>query len=203
MSLRKWIKGNFENPRGLFGRLAGHIMANRSSNRERIDWTISLLDIQPGDRILEIGFGSGVSIQKLSGKITGGRIIGIDHSETMVRQASRRNADAIRDSRVELIRGSADDLPSFEEPFEKIFMINAIQFMDEKETILQNMRNLLKPGGTLAITFQPRLKGASDQAASEIGQKLVQALLDAGYSGVRLETKAMKPVNCVCALGRV
>ncbi len=101
-----------------------------------------------------------------------------------------------------MIHGSADDLPSLEEPLDKIFMINAIQFMDGKTTILQNIRNSLKPGGTLAITFQPRLKGASDQAATKVGQNLVQALLDAGYSGVRLETKAMKPVNCVCALGR-
>ena len=56
----------FGRPTGFWGNLAGMIMAYRPSNRQRNDWTIALLDIQPQDRVLEIGFGPGVAIEKLA-----------------------------------------------------------------------------------------------------------------------------------------
>ena len=62
-----------------------------------MDWTISLLDIQAEDRILEIGFGPGVSVRRMSRLAVRGFIAGIDISDLMVRQARKRNAAAIRE----------------------------------------------------------------------------------------------------------
>jgi ubiquinone/menaquinone biosynthesis C-methylase UbiE len=73
-------------------------MAHRGSNRQRNLWVVSLLDVQPTDRVLEIGFGPGLAIAELARRATRGHIYGIDHSEVMVRQASKRNAAAIRAS---------------------------------------------------------------------------------------------------------
>jgi hypothetical protein len=55
-------------------------------------------------------------------------------------------------------------------------------------------------GGRIAIAFQPRGPGATDEAATTTGQDLVAALRDAGFSQVRLETLELKPA-VVCALG--
>jgi hypothetical protein len=52
----------------------------------------------------------------------------------------------------------------------------------------------------MAIAFQPRGPGATDEVAARAGQKLVGALRDAGLSQVRLETLALKPA-VVCGLG--
>lgn len=41
-------------PSGFFGKLASRVMVR--ANQEGIEWTIELLDIQPADRVLEIGF---------------------------------------------------------------------------------------------------------------------------------------------------
>lgn len=66
------------------------------NNRERNEWVVSLMEVQPNDRILEIGFGPGVAIEKLSYLVTTGFVAGIDASEIMVRQARKRNARAWR-----------------------------------------------------------------------------------------------------------
>ena len=49
----------FGHPRGTAGAMAGWVMALRRSNRRRNAWVVSLLDVQPTDRVLEIGFGPG------------------------------------------------------------------------------------------------------------------------------------------------
>src|SRR5882672_2686621 len=90
----------FRRPHGVAGRLAGWVMAHRGSNRRRNLWVVSLLDVQPTDRVLEIGFGPGLAIAELARRANRGHIYGIDHSAVMTRQASRRNAAAIGAQRV-------------------------------------------------------------------------------------------------------
>ena len=91
MSLWSKIAAQFGKPTGLLGNLAGFIMASRSSNVERCNWAVSLLNLQSTDRVLEIGFGPGIAIQKMSEIVKEGVIWGIDHSDIMLKQASKRN----------------------------------------------------------------------------------------------------------------
>jgi hypothetical protein len=60
------VHAQFGRPNGFWGSIAGWIMAVRSSNRKRNVWAVSLLDVQHGDRILEIGFGPGLAIREIS-----------------------------------------------------------------------------------------------------------------------------------------
>jgi SAM-dependent methyltransferase len=103
------IVGQFGHPRGTAGSIAGWVMAHRPSNRQRNRWVVSLLDVQPTDRVLEIGFGPGLAIAGLSRRVgDSGHVYGIDHSEVMLRQATRRNAAAIAAGRVSLSRAPVD-----------------------------------------------------------------------------------------------
>ena len=54
-------------------------------------WTIELLDLKEDEHVLEIGFGPGVAIQMASQRVPRGVVVGIDHSEVMLRQAMKRN----------------------------------------------------------------------------------------------------------------
>src|SRR5215207_3913775 len=100
MSMRKQllhrIISRFMDPRGLPGRPAGWEMALRPSNRKRDVWAVSLMDVQPSDRVLEIGFGPGIAIRDLARRATRGQVVGTDRSEVMRAEAARRNAAAIR-----------------------------------------------------------------------------------------------------------
>jgi ubiquinone/menaquinone biosynthesis C-methylase UbiE len=175
-------------------------MAHRASNRRRNAWAVSLLDVQRDDRVLEIGFGPGIAIRELSARAPQGYVCGLDHSAVMLRQAARRNAEAVRRGQVELRLGSAESLPAFEAPFDRILAVNVPLFRDRPVELLGNLRRVLRMGGRIAIAFQPRGPGATDEAATTTGQELVGALRAAGFSRVRLETLELKPA-VVCALG--
>lgn len=201
MGCARWLRAQFGRPTGFWGQVAGIIMANRRQNRERNLWTITLLDIQRDDRVVEIGFGPGVAIQEISRIAPNAFVAGIEHSEAMLRQAQTRNATAIQGGRVDLRLGSVSSLPTFDEPFDKCFAVNSFQFWDQPIERLRELRQLLKPGGRIAITEEPRSRKATDETAQEIGRQIVEGLTMAGLSQVRLETKKMKPVSAVCALG--
>src|SRR5438132_3059627 len=91
LNVRSALVRQFSRPTGVLGRLVGLIMATRPSNLERNMRTVAQVDIQPDDRILEIGFGPGIAIERAAELATRGKVIGVDHSALMLRQASRRN----------------------------------------------------------------------------------------------------------------
>jgi cyclopropane fatty-acyl-phospholipid synthase-like methyltransferase len=201
MSLVERVVAQFAYPTGVFGNIAGFIMAHRRSNLERNEWAISLLDLQPSDRVLEIGFGPGVTIQKMSEIVTDGIIWGIDHSEVMFRQASKRNQRAISDGRVRLVLTSVAQLPSFDDLLDKILAVNSFQFWDSKTDVLRRLREQLRTGGIIALVHQPRLPGTTEEDATEAGERFVRDLEMAGFKDIKVERKMMKPVSTVYVQG--
>jgi SAM-dependent methyltransferase len=194
------VRAQFGRPTGLWGRAAGLLMAHRPSNRRRNAWAVSLLEVRPDDRVLEIGFGPGLAILELGRIAREGYVCGIDHSELMLRQARRRNAGGIRRGVVDLRLGSVDELPAFETPFDKILAVNATLFWSEPDARLAGLRRLLRPGGLIAVAHQPRGPGASDEIAAARGRQVAAALVRAGFSKVRVETMRLRPA-VVCGLG--
>lgn len=203
MSVKGTIVGRvvrqFHRPTGWPGRLAGWEMALRPSNRKRNVWAVSLLDVQPRDRVLEIGFGPGIALRELGRRASSGMVFGVDHSEVMVRQATRRNAQAVRAGRMSLATGSAEELPSFDEPLDKVLAVNSIMFWPEPVERLKELRRLLRPGGVIAIVRQPRGPGSAALTAEGVGHELVDMAARAGLSQVRTQTLHLKP-PVVCLL---
>jgi SAM-dependent methyltransferase len=199
--LKRFLRAQFGRPAGLWGYLVGRIMVRTPSNMERIRWTLSLMNVRSRDRVLEIGFGPGMAIEILSQIVREGSIVGLDHSDVMVRQAGRRNAHAIRAGRIELRHGSVSDLPAFGQPFDKIFTINSIHFWLDPVECLKSLRMALKPGGLIAVTIQPRSRAATDATAKVIGEEVVANLTRAGFNQCRLEIRDTKPVATACAIG--
>ncbi|MCE3485669.1 class I SAM-dependent methyltransferase, partial [Staphylococcus aureus] len=69
--------------------------------------------------MLEVGFGPGVIVQRLSRLVSEGHVAGIDPSREMVEQARARNAAVIKDGSVDLRRASVDRLPFDNNSFDK------------------------------------------------------------------------------------
>jgi ubiquinone/menaquinone biosynthesis C-methylase UbiE len=190
----------FGRPHGVAGRVAGWVMAHRGSNRQRNRWVVSLLDVQPTDRVLEIGFGPGLAIAELARRASRGRVYGIDHSEVMVGQASKRNAAAIRAQRVELLQASVDRLPRFDQPLDAIVAVNSVGFWPNPTDRLSELRGLLRPGGRIALASQPRCAGATAATTARAGRELHDRLIQAGFTQARVETLQLNPpVACVLA----
>ncbi len=202
-TLRSAFVRQFGKPSGLLGAMASLIMQVRPSNRERNTRTLTLLDIQPEDHVLEVGFGPGLAVQRAAELASCGKVIGLDHSDLMLRQATRRNAKAIEAGRVELLLGSAERLPDVGVRFDKVFAVNVYMFWDEPVTVLRGIREVMKPGGRLSLTFQPRRRGATDDDTQAGAERMASSLRDAGFGNVRIEILEMTPVNAACVLGQV
>ena len=151
--------------------------------------------------MLEIGFGPGTDIAR-SAEIAS-FVAGLDHSETMLEQASSRNRDAIRDGRVELKLGSASaPFPFADAQFDCVFAINSAQFWKDLPKPLAEIRRVLKPGGRVLLAVQPRSKGATEETARQVGYGLTKALNAAGFDDAYCEFRAMKPVSTAAVLGK-
>jgi SAM-dependent methyltransferase len=162
---------------------------------------VSLLDVQPSDRILEVGFGPGIAIASLSDLAQNGVVFGVDHSDVMVRVAKRRNAAAVRAGRVDLRVASADALPTFGVPLDKILAVNSMGFWPEPVARLKELRGLLRAGGTIAVASQPRCAGATEQTSVRAGQEIEGQLRAAGFSPTQVASLDLDPpVVCVVAI---
>jgi len=202
MTIQSALVRQFGKPDGLLGVLAGLIMQVRPSNRLRNLRTLELLDIRPGDRVLELGFGPGLAVKRASELATSGKVVGIDHSALMLREARRRNAVEIRTGRVELLLGSANALPRFEERFDKVLAVNVFMFWEDPVSLLAGLRGVMKSGAVIALTLQPRRSGATVGDTRAAAERMATALRDAGYETIRTELMEMAPVAAACVLGR-
>jgi ubiquinone/menaquinone biosynthesis C-methylase UbiE len=203
MNLWHRLAQQFRRPVGFVGRLAGFLFR---INLEGIEWTISLLEIQPNDHVLEIGFGPGHGIQQVARLAMRGRVAGVDFSETMLRQASRRNAAAIAAGRVELCLGDASVLLYPDNTFHKVFATNVVYFWKDPLANLRELRRVMKPGGRLAlyvIAKEDLLKFKITQTGVYqlyAGEDLVQLLTQAGFRQARFVTKSERHRTGICAI---
>lgn len=200
---RGTVVRQFGKPSGLLGSIAGLIMRVRPSNRARNLRTLDLLDVRPDDHVLEVGFGPGLAVERAAELAAHGQVVGIDHSGLMLRQASRRNAKGIAAGRVELLPGSAERLPDFRNRFDKVFAVNVYMFWSDPVAVLRGLCGVMKPGGTMALTLQPRRRGATVDDTRAVAKRMATSLQDAGFERVRIEILDMAPVAAACVLGQV
>jgi ubiquinone/menaquinone biosynthesis C-methylase UbiE len=176
----------FGRPRGLLGRLGGIIMAH--TNEDCGAWVADLLEIGPNDSVLEVGFGPGVIIQRLSKLALAGHVGGIDLSQEMVEQARARNAAAIESGRVDLRRGSVESLPFDDDAFDKALAVNSMQAWPDPSAGLREMRRVMKPGAKVALGFTPY--------SGQPNKGLTEMLTAAGFQ----QANVVERDNGFCAL---
>jgi SAM-dependent methyltransferase len=205
MTLRERLVRQFHRPSGVGGSLAGIVMGHRGSNVARNRWAAGLLAPLPGERVLELGCGPGVALAALAA--AGPDLaVGVDHSDVMVRQASRRNRDAVASGRVRVVRAAVQDLapgvPPCDEPFDAALAVNVPAFgAGDAAERLAGVRRLLRPGGRIALVAQPRNAGASADDSRQAADRLSGLLGEAGYADVEVDTLELDPpAVCVRAV---
>jgi SAM-dependent methyltransferase len=151
----KLLDPHYGRPYGFIGQYVGKQMAR--DHLPENSWTVGLLDIQPTDWVLEIGFGAGVAVEMVNEKLgKGGKIAGIDFSKTMVRTATKRNTLASKQGRVDLRFGDAIALPYSPRTFHKVYSIHSIYFWREPQIALKEIYRVLKPNGMVVLTILPK-----------------------------------------------
>ena len=143
----------FGRPEGVLGRLGGIILAR--TNRDFAQELVTFLDIGASEKILEVGFGPGVGIELLAKAAHRGRVAGVDPSAEMVKQATARNAAAIRAGAVDLRQGTVGRMPFQDATFDTAIAINSMQVWPDAAAGLREIRRVLAVGGRVALGFTP------------------------------------------------
>lgn len=199
MKIKEKLNKQFQKPTGKLGRIVGLAMAIK--NKDRANWTFKKLNFKPTDTILEVGYGSGIVIKKIANKLTSGKIYGVDFSEIMFSQASKRNKKHIENKKVKLELGTIWE-PSFSDSsFEIIFGSNVHFFWDNPNKELGKLKSLLKPKGRLIFVFQPRW-AKNETEIKEIAEKNKIEFEEIGLKNIEIEYKKMKPVTCIYISGQ-
>jgi len=142
----------FACPTGTLGRAVGRLMAIK--NAKMNEFAVEMMDVQPDDQALEIGFGHGRTIRMIAEHAKAGFVAGVDLSDVMVRQAAKYNLDYIVTGRVELCQGSVANLPYEYGRFTKALAVNNYQFWPNAELNLVEIQRVMREGGLLVLCLR-------------------------------------------------
>ena len=106
---------------------------------------MSLLDPQPGDRILDAGCGTGDHLISLTGR--GARAIGVDLSLGMLRKAQGKAPSAAL-----VLADLSRPLPFRSQTFDRVLCSLVSEHLTELDRFFGEMHRLLRPGGWIAFT---------------------------------------------------
>jgi len=109
--------------------------------------TLKRLDLHSGDRLLDIGCGTGALLAVLENRYPNVTFTGVDPTQEMLDVASKRLS-----KKVEIKQSWAEALPFETETFDVIVSCNMFHYIREPMTALEEMKRVLKPTGKMVIT---------------------------------------------------
>jgi ubiquinone/menaquinone biosynthesis C-methylase UbiE len=115
--------------------------------------TIRQMDLRSGQRVLDLGCGSGWATRLLaraigSGEKDSGSVVGIDISDEMIRQARASSKDF---ENVTFVVGSAARIPAEENCFDRVLSVESFYYYPDQELALGELFRVMAPGGRLFI----------------------------------------------------
>lgn len=107
----------------------------------------SWLEVQPGQRALEVGVGLGSTLEVLQGRVGEGQLIGVDVSERILKIAGARAP------RARLVRGSVTALPCPDESFDWVVVAYTLDLLPSPAIVsaLGELRRVMRPEGRLVL----------------------------------------------------
>lgn len=191
---------HFARPSGWVGKIAGHFMEKENEQLNR--WTLSFLDLQEGEEVLEIGCGAGKALEQAS-TVKGIHLYGVDPSEVMVETVLHKWRSFKNAGQVGVFHGWAEDLTRFHRPLDKVYAVNNVTFWEEPEETLAHLYTIMNQNGRIALTLRPHEKGAGDDTVHVLGGQMKAMLTHAGFRNVCIHIRPEQPNKAVCVTGMV
>ncbi|MDB5333455.1 MAG: pmtA [Phycisphaerales bacterium] len=116
--------------------------------RRRIAQAISHMNIKPRDRVLDLGIGTGVSLNYYPQDR--GHIVGVDLSAGMLREARKKIREQGR-TNASVFQGDAMRLPFTRDTFDHVFISHVISVVSDPYRLVQEAQRVAKPGARIVI----------------------------------------------------
>ena len=160
----------------------------------RIRWAVELMDVQPGDHVLEIGCGPGAGAELICQQLETGKLFAIDRSESGVDRTKRRCAQYVESGRLTVRQIDLATLRVPVKRLNKVFAFNVNLFWVRAcadEVALLHER--VVPGGAVYLFYE----AAQRELVPNIVKKGSAALQGGGFRVSVIEQKAPAVVGLI------
>ena len=132
---------------------AGEGEKMRNHHLDITEKTLRLMDLRPGERVLDLGCGSGWATRLLA-RLVGdgpegfGQVVGLDVSDEMIRQARHESKEF---DNILYVWGSAQQIPWEENFFDKVLSVESFYYYPDQDRALKELFRVMAPKGRLFI----------------------------------------------------
>ncbi len=190
---KKFLAAQLCQPSGIFGKFMMADFLNKH-NEKMNHFAVERLDIQPTDKVLDIGFGGGITIEEMLQTIDTGKIYGIDFSQIMVEQAKQKFKLEIESNKVSIEFGDVKQLSFVENTFDRVCTVNTIYFWNDPLASLQEIKRVLKNDGKLVVGIRSADK-MRELPVTQYNFRLYdpetvrELLVEAGFTNVSIDRR--------------
>jgi ubiquinone/menaquinone biosynthesis C-methylase UbiE len=110
--------------------------------------TLALMELQPNDRVLDLGCGTGWAARRMAKVVTAGEVVGLDVADEMLHRAKRASAGI---TNVRYLWGSAEGIPVLDNHFTKVLSVESFYYYANQGKALDQLHRVLAPGGQVFI----------------------------------------------------
>ena len=112
------------------------------------DQTIALMNIQPADRILDLGCGTGWASRRMARMATAGEVVGLDVADEMLHRAEEASSDF---NNIRYVWGSAENIPALDSLFTKVLSVESFYYYADQNKALKELKRVMAAQGQLFI----------------------------------------------------
>lgn len=162
-----------------------------------------LVDINPGDKVLDIGCGIGIDVLLAAEKVgASGMVYGVDISSVLIEKAMKAVNESAKYKNIKYYISDMEKLPLDDEQVNIVISNGSINLAFDKQAVFNEAYRVLQPGGKMAVAdilsteeidvdimerFRKQWQGCMGGAISQ--KMYLEIIVKAGFENVEIKAR--------------